>query len=187
MADWEKEDYKDDHGHGTHIAGIILKDTCPQVTLTSCKYMVNEKDLNQNFANSLNCFKKAITRHFDIINYSSGGNFFSQDEEDVLNQIHDTKIVVAAGNLNQDLHVHPYYPASYHISTIIPVGNLDGMMKNKSSNYGLQHMVWERGTNILGYLPGGRYGYMTGTSQATARHTNLLLKEMCNDSTTTTK
>ena len=29
-------DYFDFNGHGTHIAGLILKNTCPEVQLQSC-------------------------------------------------------------------------------------------------------------------------------------------------------
>lgn len=174
IANWNKPDYQDFHGHGTHIAGIILKDTCKQVELTSCKYY----DLDNKPHSPIECFKKALTKHYDIINFSSGGPGFDQLEYDTIKKIKSI-IVVAAGNENWDLSYSNYYPASYRFPNMIVVGNLDGDKKNESSNYGLPGMVWELGTRIYSYFPGGRYGIMTGTSQAAATRTNRLLRNMC--------
>jgi len=179
ISNWNgNTDYLDQQGHGTHIAGIILKDTCQQVELTSCKYYDVDNNNKQNIDNTIKCFKRAITEHFDIINYSSGGPDPSPLELDVLKQI-KTTIVVAAGNNNADLNIQHYYPASYGLSNIIIVGNLDGYKRNESSSFGLINMVWEEGTRIYSFFPGGRYGIMTGTSQAAAFRTNRILRGMC--------
>lgn len=180
MANWNgNSDYEDFHGHGTHIAGLILKDVCPEVELTSCKYYELEQDGKSNIDKTVTCFKKALIKHFDFINYSSGGQEFSQIEHDTLQKIKNTLIVVAAGNDGHDLSMWHYYPASYELPNEISVGNLNGNDKNKSSNFNLKGMVWEQGTNILSTYQGGRYGIMTGTSQATAIHTNRLIRSMC--------
>jgi major intracellular serine protease len=180
MANWNgNSDYTDFHGHGTHIAGLILKDTCPQVELTSCKYYELEQDGKSNIDKTVTCFKQALIKHFDFINYSSGGQEFSQKEHDTLAKIKNSLIVVAAGNDGHDLSMWHYYPASYLLPNEIAVGNLNGKVKNQSSNYNLEGMAWEQGTNILSTYQGGRYGIMTGTSQATAIHTNRLIRSMC--------
>jgi major intracellular serine protease len=176
--------YFDGNYHGTHIAGLIVKDICPEVVLESCRYY----DLNNgqtNFTNSLNCFKTALKGHYDVINYSSSGTDESQAEYNAIKLLSDkgTIIVVAAGNNGLDLG-HPHnksYPAKYGIKNVIVVGNLDGDKRNVSSNYGLKGMVWENGTNVLSTFPGGKYGRMTGTSQSTAIYTNRILKGMCNE------
>jgi major intracellular serine protease len=174
IGNWKNPNYEDFHGHGTHIAGIILKDVCDEVELTSCKYY----DLSNKANSPLDCFREALKHHYDIVNFSSGGPGFDQKEYDILKNIKST-IVVAAGNDSHDLSVWSYYPASYNLKNIIPVGNLEGKVINQSSNYGLKNMVWEQGTRIYSFFPGGRYGIMTGTSQAAALHTNKLLKELC--------
>ena len=185
MINWHgNPDYEDFHGHGTHIAGLILKDTCPEVELTSCKYFELEQDGKSNIDKTIKCFKRALTQHFDFINYSSGGQEFSQIEHDTLGKIKNTIILVAAGNDGHDLSKWHYYPASYSLPNEITVGNLNGSWKNESSNFGLKNMVWEQGTKILSTYQGGRYGIMTGTSQATAIRTNRLIKELCEKNVT---
>jgi major intracellular serine protease len=180
MGSWENNpNYQDFHGHGTHIAGLILKDTCKEVELISCKYFDLSYTNKQDMENSINCFKLAIKTHFDIINYSSGGIEFNQLEYDIIKSIKNTIIVVAAGNNGHDISLYNYFPATYNIPNIIVVGNLNGFFRNSSSNYGFEGMVYEQGTRILSTFPGGRFGVMTGTSQATAIHTNRLIRSMC--------
>ncbi len=175
---------EDHHGHGSHIAGIIMKDVCPEVKLISCKYFEITNTEKENFTNEMICFNKALVIKPDIINFSSGGPGPNKEEYEVLKKLSalNIKIIVAAGNNNEDLSEskYGYYPAKYNIKNLIPVGNLrqDGF-KNHSSNYGLDNMVWEIGTNIIS---DGLYGYkvkMTGTSQSTAARSNRILKELC--------
>jgi len=40
-------------------------------------------------------------------------------------------------------------------------------------------MKWELGTDIYSTLANGKFGYLTGSSQATAIHTNKWLKKKC--------
>src|SRR5271165_3842138 len=42
------QNYVDYHSHGTHIAGLILKDTCNDVVLYSCKYFEVKQKGNEN-------------------------------------------------------------------------------------------------------------------------------------------
>ena len=186
IANWTKEDYVDLNGHGTHVAGIVLKDTCPEIELISCKYYtdsITEMMKKSNLTRSIECFKKALTQHIDIINYSSGGDSFSQEEFDILKKLSDKgiKIVVAAGNNGEDLKISDYYPAKYKLTNIIVVGNLN-VNKNVfySSNFNLPGMVWEIGVDVFSTLPNSNYGSMSGTSMAAAIHTNKMLKEKCN-------
>jgi subtilisin family serine protease len=177
MSEWQKDAYTDFNGHGTHIAGIILKDTCDEVQFTSCKYYGTDKPLSDNA--EVDCFKTALVKHYDIINFSSGGTIFIQAEYDTIKALKNTLIIAAVGNDNKDLSIWHFYPASYDLPNVVAVGNLNGIYKEPSSSFGLKNMVWEEGTKILSTWPGGRFGRMTGTSQATASYSNKLLKKMC--------
>lgn len=185
IANWIKEDYVDLHGHGTHIAGIILDQVCAEVELVSCKFYVSaEGNESEHMKKTIACFKQALKEHFDIINYSAGGQEASEEEYKVLKQISDmgVRIIVASGNNGRDLSdpIFNYYPAEYPLQNITVVGNLEKNKKrNISSNYGLDGMVWEIGTNIWSTFPNNSFGYMTGSSQATAKRTNRILKKMC--------
>ena len=179
IANWEKEDYIDTNYHGTHIAGILLKDTCEKTELISCKYYYGD---GKEIQNTINCFKLALKLKPNVINYSSGGPQNSDEEYHIIKQLSDIgiKIVVAAGNegLNLSKPQNNYYPAKYRgIKNLIVVGNLN----NKSSNYGLPDMIFENGTLIYSFFPNGRYGIMTGTSQSAAKYSNKLLKDLCNE------
>jgi subtilisin family serine protease len=73
-----------------------------------------------------------------------------------------------------------YFPACYD-DRIVVVGNLqdniDEVKRAPSSNYGSYIKRWEIGTEVLSTLPGGKFGRMTGTSQATAVATGKLVRE----------
>jgi thermitase len=173
----------DDHGHGTHIAGIIgsvqdlktgMAGVSPDVTLMPIKYYSESNPGFVNLRNTVNAINYAVDHGAKIINYSGGGPEFSQDEYLAIKRAESKGIlfVAAAGNEHQntDLSENYYYPAAYRLSNIISVASTD--INNKilpSSNWGQTHVdVAAPGENIYSTLPGGRFGYMTGTSQATA-------------------
>lgn len=176
-------DYTDSNGHGTHVAGIILKDVCSEIELESCSYF-DFFSPKGNDIEYIKCLRNAILEKPDFINISSGGPGYDQEEYGLLNILSNLniKIIVAAGNDSKDLSIagNDYYPAKYKIANLIPVGNLNPFkVKNSSSNYGLPNEVWEIGTEIRSTLNNGKYGYMSGTSMSAAAYTNKLLKEKC--------
>lgn len=176
---WNNYNYQDDHGHGSHIAGIIISGTCEEVELKSCRYFNLFQYPDDRLKAYMDCLKLAIKIKPDIINFSSGGESEDNEELKLLKQL-KMPIVVAAGNDKHDLKMFKYYPASYDLTNIIAVGNLNqNGTQNSTSNYGKKNMVWEVGTEIYSSLPGGKMGRMTGTSQAAAKRTNRILRQMC--------
>lgn len=173
-----KIDNKDINGHGTHIAGLILKDVCSEVKLISCKYFYEPWEFEHK--SSTMCFQQAIELKVDYVNFSAGGKPIIQKEKETLEILAKSGVIilVSAGN---DGEKNPnYYPAKYGIKGVIVVGNLlANGDRSPSSNYGFKDMVWEVGTRIFSTLPNGEFDFMTGTSQATAIHLNKLLRERC--------
>jgi subtilisin family serine protease len=164
---------KDDHGHGTHIAGII-KSVFPQAKLMAIKYYNAQAKEQDNLNSTIKALEYAIDQDVNIINYSSGGAGASLDELRVLKKAQEKGILVvaAAGNYgsNIDEPRNHYYPASYGLDNIMTVINHDQQLQvSSSSNFGKNSAdLSAPGTRILSSLPNGRMGYLSGTSQSTA-------------------
>lgn len=183
FADSSK-DIRDHHGHGTHIAGIILRSSGydPRVKLMILKYYNPAASGAVNLENSLRCLRYAIEMGAHIINYSGGGTGFSADEKTLLLKANAKGILViaAAGNERSNADLKPFYPASYGLPNIVSVAALNdksGLIS--SSNYGRRSVdLAAPGLSVLSTLPDGSHGLMTGTSQATAAVTGLAARLM---------
>jgi thermitase len=171
----------DNHGHGTHIAGIIgaeagnkkgISGISPQVSIMVLKYFDPKVPNTDNLKNTIASIHYAIKMGAHIINYSGGGTDFSQDEHDAVALAEKKGIVfvAAAGNEKSNSDIHHYYPADYNLKNIISVTAIDPTTEVlSSSNYGVHTVdIAAPGQNILSCLPNNSYGLMTGTSQATA-------------------
>ncbi len=171
----------DNHGHGTHIAGIIgakagngkgISGISPEVSLMILKYYDPKIAGTDNLKNTVASIKYAVKMGANIINYSGGGTEYSQEEHDAIVEAEKKGIlfVAAAGNERSNSDQFKYYPADYGLSNIISVTAIDPSTEVlSSSNYGTVTVdIAAPGQNILSCLPGNAYGYMTGTSQATA-------------------
>jgi subtilisin family serine protease len=163
----------DQHGHGTHVAGIV-KSIFPDVKLLPLKYYNPKASGQANLEATIKALKYAVDNNVDIINYSGGGPEASVDELRILKEAEKKGILViaAAGNerSNIDDKRHAYYPASYGLSNIITVGAHDDNLNIiPSSNYGKNSVdIAAPGHRIRSAIPHNGAGYMTGTSQATA-------------------
>lgn len=172
-------DINDEHGHGTHIAGIILrKADSPRIKFMILKYYDPNKSGEANLQSSIEAIRYATKMKADIINYSGGGDVRSPLEEAAIRDAQKQGIVfvAAAGNEGRNTDRDGYFPAGYRLSNIISVAAVDADQKLlESSNFGSESVdIAAPGKNILSALPGGRFGFMSGTSQATAWVTGLV-------------
>ncbi len=163
----------DQHGHGTHIAGIISK-YAPNARLHILKYYNPEASGEENLQSTINALEYAIKLDVDIINYSSGGPEPSLYEKKLFDLAEKKGILIvsAAGNEGQNIDSQgkEFFPASYQNKNIITVGAHDQKYGPLgSSNYGIDSVdIFAPGKRILSTLPNNREGYLSGTSQATA-------------------
>lgn len=186
----DKLDLVDDHGHGTHVTGLILygptltKKVCDRVKIYSCRGLNPKTDIT-----STECFKRANELDIHILNFSGGGKEYMSDETEALrNLIGKTKVVVAAGNDNTDLRKGKYYPASLRLPNMEIVGNgLSEPLKHHTSNYGLEEIIWRLAVKVKSFSAfrtvndrTTQYEWMTGTSQSAAIRTHELVQEECN-------
>jgi len=171
----------DNHGHGTHIAGLIgaklgngkgISGVSPEISMMILKYYDPKVAGTDNLKNTIASIQYAVKMGAHIINYSGGGTEFSQEEKDAIMEAEKKGIlfVAAAGNERSNSDQFKYYPADYGLSNIVSVTATDPNTEVlSSSNYGTETVdIAAPGQNIQSCLPGSTYGYMTGTSQATA-------------------
>lgn len=179
----DKANPNDEHGHGTHVAGIIgavtdldagVSGVAQKVSIMPVKYYSDANPGSVNLRNTIRAINYAVDHGAKVINYSGGGPEFSEEEYLAIKKAEAKGVlfVAAAGNEHQntDIAENFYYPAAYHLSNVISVAAID--INNNllpSSNWGATKVdVAAPGENIFSTLPGNHYGYMTGTSQATA-------------------
>ncbi len=187
-------DLEDEHGHGTHIAGIIgahrlngfgPTGIAPHVSLMILKYFDHDASGKDNLNHTVAAIRYAVNMGADIINYSGGGSMKSAAEEEALNWAasQGVLVVAAAGNEGLNSDFYPFYPADYKLPNILSVAATDrteGLMN--MSNFGVQSVhLAAPGKNIFSTLPNGQYGYMSGTSQATAFVSGVAALLMAND------
>lgn len=169
---------KDEYGHGTHVAGII-KNFAGDAKYCMVIYKIF-RDGKSIQSLAMLAFKYASEAGVTMINFSAGGYQYEESEKDIIKNSPRTLYIVAGGNdsVNLDTAERKYYPASYGLPNIIPVGNLNNNYdRNPSSNYG-SFLQWEVGTNIYSTLPNNKIGPMTGSSMSAAVRTGKLIRAL---------
>lgn len=163
----------DNHGHGTHVAGII-KSIYPDVKILALKYYNPNASGVDNLNSTVEALRYAVDHNVDVINYSGGGPEAASEELRVLKEAERKGILVVAAAGNEESNIDDkkkaYFPASYGLRNIITVTAHDEDLKIlNSSNYGRTSVdIFAPGYRIKSSLQNGRTGYLTGTSQATA-------------------
>lgn len=191
----DNHDLKDNHGHGTHIAGILgaeggngigISGVAPRVSIMVLKYYDPKSAFNNNLLNTIKAIRYANKMGAHIINYSGGGMEFSQEEFNAVKESQEKGIlfVAAAGNERSNSDKARYYPANYKLDNIISVTAIDTKAEVlDSSNFGINTVdIAAPGKNIFSTLPNGKYGTLTGTSQATAFVSGVAALLLSNDS-----
>lgn len=175
------KDVSDINGHGTHIAGIIVKQHQAwshiykgdrPLRILPIRYYSGRDEEFVNIKTTVAAIRYAIKLNVDIINYSSGGYSRSHKEAEVLREAAKKGILViaAAGNHGHNMDQQGFYPAAYSFSNIISVASLQPDLElMDESNFGRRRVdVSALGYEVVSTIPGNRFGPMSGTSQATA-------------------
>lgn len=171
--DWVNNDTDpmDDHGHGTHVAGIIagvINNGIGIAGISQVKVMA-EKGLDQNGFGYEGNLSKAIIHAVDkgakIISMSWGDYANYSLIQSSIRYAYDSGalLVAAAGN---DATSQKMYPAAY--DEVVAVSATDEF-DNPAwfSNFGDWIELAAPGVNIISTLPYNGYGYKSGTSMAT--------------------
>lgn len=176
----------DDHGHGTHVAGLIVAQWKSQAATAVCLrlYALKYYEIGSylNLSRSTEALNQAVGIGLDILNYSGGGLDESPPEKAAIERItrRGTIFVSAAGNDGLEAR---YYPAAYGIPGSVGVASTyrDKKALLPSSNYGVWFDFATIGLGLRSSLPNNHYGTMSGTSQATATISGMLAVLLAQD------
>lgn len=184
--------YKDDNGHGTHVAGIIaakhdgygIDGIAPDVRL----YAV--KALDRKGAGDLKSLLKAIdwsiANKMDIINMSLGTNADSKILHDAVDKAYKKGIVIVAAAGNDGNKKPVNYPGAYSSVTAVSASTEKNGLAAFSTT-GKQIEFAAPGTNITSTYLNQMYATADGTSQAAPHVTGMfaLLRQKYPEETNT--
>lgn len=160
--------------HGTHVAGIIVDNTLPNVKIKSYNYFYYfEKGYAGTYVTLATEIKSAVKNRVDVINMSLGGWSVIHKSDTVINEIsnaveNNIPVVVASGNKFANASL--YFPANVpNVITVAAVSEDDSPAL--FSNYGDCVDVAAPGVDINSTMPSdaysnNNYGLMDGTSMA---------------------
>jgi hypothetical protein len=168
----------DDMGHGTHVAGTIAAAGDNGLGVTGVAWraaLMPLKFLDRygagNTADAIQAIDYATRMGARVINASWGGGGFSLAMLESIRDagLHEVLFVTAAGNDGRDSDVVPAFPAGYDAPNIIAVAATDRHDRLAPfSNHGATTVdIAAPGAQIMSTLPGGLYGFNSGTSMAT--------------------
>ncbi len=184
-------DPMDDDGHGTHVAGIVLgvgQDIFASQMEEAKIRIMPLKFLGLGGVGTTSAAIKAIyyaiNNGAQVLNNSWGGSDYSSSLLEAVVETYNEKrvFVAASGNNGQNNDVIPIYPASYDVPHLISIAAINSWDSLASfSNYGLSSVdIAAPGVSILSTMPGGTFGYSSGTSMSSpfvAGITALMLRE----------
>jgi thermitase len=163
----------DDHGHGTHCAGIATAETNNSTNGAGVDWNAKIMPVKVLSASGSGYTSDIIDGVYfaadngaKVISMSLGGGSYSTAFQDAINYAFNTKnaVVVAAAGNNGNTAVQ--YPAGYN--NVLSVAATDANdAKAYFSTYGTWVDVAAPGYNIYSTKNGGGMTYMSGTSMAT--------------------
>ena len=197
-------DPKDDHGHGTHCAGIVAAEDndIGVIGVAPGAYLYAVKVLNNQgsgyLSNVINGIEWSVTNGMQVVSMSLGTSTYSQSLKDACDNAYTAGLILvaAAGNSGDGKPAtNEYsYPAAY--ASVIAVGATDKFDTAPSwSNSGPYLELAAPGVSIYSTLPtytvtltrtyGLNYGTLSGTSMSCPHVAGTVALVIASDQTLT--
>jgi len=170
------DDYKDDHGHGTHCSGTIAGNgalikgveifgVAPKVDLYGVKVL--DANGSGTFEDVIAGMQWAVEHHMDVASMSLGADQGNDSLKAAVEAMaaNGVVLIAAAGNSGPSDNTVGY-PAGYEGAVAIAASDVNNKVASFSSR-GKQVALIAPGVNVLSLVLGGEAGTMSGTSMAT--------------------
>jgi type VII secretion-associated serine protease mycosin len=163
---------QDDHGHGTHVAGIVAAITNNNVGVAGvaggCRIMpvkvLNNVGEGTDFDVATG-IQWAADNGARVINMSLGSPDYSYALADAVDYAYGKNVLIVAAAGNDGLESILYPAALPHVMAVGATDKIDG--RASFSNYGNALDIVAPGVNIFSTLWDNSYTYLSGTSMAT--------------------
>jgi hypothetical protein len=149
-------------GHGTHVAGIVLQ-VAPGATILPVQ-VLDSDGVGDAFFLAEGIYY-ALAAGARVINLSLSSTVDARIVREAISAAANAGVVIvaAAGNAGRDRPIE--HPAGHPEALAIAATDADDR-KSGFSNYGEHVALAAPGTGIASALPGGGYGFWSGTSMA---------------------
>lgn len=178
------DEWIDDNGHGTHVAGLIGADlndqgvagAAPDASLYAVKALDNNGE--GTLTDFLEAIDWSIQNEMDIINLSLGTDTESEAMKNILQQAYDQGILIVGSSGNNWETGGVDFPAKFESVIAVSAADISLAISDYSSR-GPEIEFSAPGTEVISTFLDGRYASTSGTSTASPHVTGLLavLKE----------
>ncbi|WP_088102404.1 S8 family peptidase [Halalkalibacter urbisdiaboli] len=167
----DSSEFTDEHGHGTHVAGVAAALTNNVTGIAGVSWnstILPVKVLDKDGAGTSYEVAKGIYWAVDhgaqVINMSLGDYYHADVLHEAIKYAYDHDVVLIAASGNDNVS-DPMYPANYE--EVLTVAAVDDT-RNRAffSNYGPHVDVTAPGAHIPSLFPDNNYVVMSGTSMA---------------------
>lgn len=164
----QDNDPMDEHGHGTHVAGIICDNTLSNVRIIPFK--ITNASGKSSVSQLTAALNMAIDSGADIINMSLGA--YDADGSvtalltPIFKKLETLGITAVAASGNNKTNAASYAPANIDYCITVSACDSDGNFASSYSNYGNVIDICAPGSWIYSTVLDGKYGSKRGTSMA---------------------